>query len=47
MTNYKIENFNVIKTNDNLFNQSSEIIVYVYTKHQIKDFTEIYTKKCN
>jgi hypothetical protein len=27
--NYKIENFNVIKTIDNLFNQNNGIIVYI------------------
>lgn len=45
--NYNTDNFNVIKTNNNLFNQTSGIIVYVNNKHQISDFTEIFIDKCN
>lgn len=47
IVSYKIENFNAIKTNDNLFNQNSGIIVFINKKYQINEFTEFAIDICN
>lgn len=42
-----MEHFSAIKTNDNLYNQNSRIIVYINNEYHINEFTEIFIDKCN
>ena len=43
--NYNMENVYAIKTNDNLFNQNSGLIVYINNKYPIENFPENFIDK--